>query len=172
VHDDTDARRWDADEAVSALYSAHYRSLVRLATMLLHDTGSAEEVVQDAFVAMHGRWSRLRDPDRAAGYLRQAVVNRARSALRHRGVAARHEVSPGPDQPGADVHALAAELRRDVVQALRRLPVRQREAVVLRYYADLSEAETAEVMGVSRGSVKTHASRGVAALRPHLERLA
>jgi RNA polymerase sigma-70 factor (sigma-E family) len=163
---------WEADEAVSALFAVHYRSLVRLATLLLHDTGSAEEVVQDAFVAMHGRWSRLRDPDRAAGYLRQAVVNRARSALRHRRVAARHPVLPAPHEPGADVDALATELRRDVVQALRRLPARQREAVVLRYYADLSEAQTAKVMGVSRGSVKTHASRGVAALRPYLERLA
>jgi DNA-directed RNA polymerase specialized sigma24 family protein len=68
---------WDADEAVSQLYGAHYTRLVRLATLLLRDQGAAEEIVQDCFVAMHGRWGRLRDPDKAAAYLRSAVVNRS-----------------------------------------------------------------------------------------------
>ncbi len=77
---------WDADQAVTALYSANYRSLVRLAAMLVRDAGTAEEVVQDAFVAMHGGWRRLRDPDKGLSYLRQSVVNRSRSVLRHRAV--------------------------------------------------------------------------------------
>jgi DNA-directed RNA polymerase specialized sigma24 family protein len=77
-----DTRR-DADEALVALYTAHYRSLVRLAALLLHDTAAAEDVVQDAFVAMHSSWRRLRDTDKALAYLRQAVVNRSRSRLRH-----------------------------------------------------------------------------------------
>src|SRR5690606_16201985 len=75
---------WDADTAVTALYSAHYRSLVRLAVLLVRDVATAEEVVQDAFVAIHGAWRRLRDPDKALAYLRQSVVNRSRSVLRHR----------------------------------------------------------------------------------------
>jgi len=99
----TDAlsRDLSSDEAVSALYSAHYVALVRLATMLLHDQGRAEEIVQDAFVSVHGRYWRLREPDKAVSYLRTAVVNRARSELRHRQVAAKHE----PDPPGADASA-------------------------------------------------------------------
>ena len=80
----------DADTCVEQLYAAHWRSLVRLSVLLVRDVGTAEEVVQDAFVAMHGRWSKLRDPDKALAYLRQAVVNRSRSALRHRAVVERH----------------------------------------------------------------------------------
>jgi RNA polymerase sigma-70 factor (sigma-E family) len=160
---------WDADEAVTALYGAHYRSLVRLAALLLRDVGAAEEVVQDAFVAMHGAWRRLRDPDRALSYLRQSVVNRSRSALRHRTVEARHQPRPMPDQPSAEYGALAALEHQAVMDALRRLPARQREALVLRYYLDLSEAEIAATMQVSRGAVKSHTSRGMSALRQLLE---
>ncbi len=158
-----------ADEAVTALYGAHYRSLVRLATLLLHDVGAAEEVVQDSFVAMHSGWRRLRDPDRAAAYLRQAVVNRSRSRLRHGKVVERHPVAPPPDVPSAEHTAMAAVERAEVLRALRALSPRQREAVVLRYYADLSEAQIAEAMGISAGAVKSHASRGLAALRIVLE---
>lgn len=158
---------WDADAAVEQLYAAHWRRLVRLSTLLVHDVGTAEEVVQDAFVAMHGRWERLRDPDLALAYLRQAVVNRSRSALRHRAVVTRHAqrqqvlvTAPGSDQPTLE------RARRDaVLDAVRALPRRQREVVALRYYLDLSEAEIAETLGISRGAVKSHASRGAAALR-------
>ena len=160
---------WDADAAVTALYAAHYRSLVRLAALLLQDNGGAEEVVQDAFVAMHGAWRRLRDPERALAYLRQSVVNRSRSTLRRRSVAARHVPAVAPDAASAEHGALAALERQALVDAVRALPRRQREAIVLRYYADLSEAEIATAMGVSTGSVKTHTSRGVAALRRALE---
>lgn len=164
---------WDADEAVTALYTAHYRSLVRLSALLVHDAGTAEEIVQDAFVAMHGRWARLREPDKALAYLRQAVVNRSRSALRHRKVVERHSAGQELlDSPSAE-HTVMVGLRHDaVIAALRRLPTRQRETLVLRYYADLSEAEIAETMGISRGAVKSHASRGLAALRPILEQMA
>ena len=75
--------RWDADEAVTQLYAAHYTGLVRLAALLVRHSGEAEEIVQDAFVAMHGKWRGLREPERALGYLRRIVVNRARSAQRH-----------------------------------------------------------------------------------------
>ena len=89
--------RQDADEALIALYTAHYRSLVRMAALLLHDTAAAEDVVQDAFVAMHGSWRRLRDTDKALAYLRQAVVNRARSRLRHLKVVERKTPAPLPE---------------------------------------------------------------------------
>lgn len=157
--------RLDADSAVEQLYAGHYRQLVRLAVLLVRDRETAEEVVQDAFVAMHGRWSRLRDPDNAAAYLRQAVVNRARSALRHRGVVERHRPTAVPDEPGADEAVLAADRRRQVLDALARLSDRQREVLTLRYFLDLSEQEIASTLGISPGSVKSHASRGAAALR-------
>jgi RNA polymerase sigma-70 factor (sigma-E family) len=157
--------RWDADTAVEELYAAHYRRLVRLAVLLVRDQETAEEVVQDAFVAMHGRWRSLREPDKGVAYLRQTVVNRARSVLRHRGVQARY-VAPVPaDHPGVDLDLLASERRTAVLDALRALPERQREVLALRYYLDLPEADIAATLGISRGAVKSHASRGVAALR-------
>ncbi len=158
---------WDADAALEQLYAAHWRGLVRLAVLLLRDQGAAEEVVQDTFVAMHGRWSRLRDPDKALAYLRQTVVNRSRSALRHRGVVQRYAArQPAPlDEPGADNGVAAATRRTAVLDAMRALPERQREVLALRYYLDLSEAEIADALGIARGSVKAHASRGAATLR-------
>jgi RNA polymerase sigma-70 factor (sigma-E family) len=161
---------WDADEAVTQLYSAHYRSLVRLAALLLRDVGAAEEIVQDSFIAMHGSWRRLRDHDRALAYLRQSVVNRSRSALRHRSVVQRHAPAPMPDHASAEHAALETLEREDVIRALHRLPRRQREVLVLRYYVDLSEAQIADAIGISRGAVKSHASRGMAALRLSLEK--
>jgi RNA polymerase sigma-70 factor (sigma-E family) len=165
--------RWDADTAVEELYAAHYRQLVRLSVLLVRDVATAEEVVQDAFVAMHGRWRGLREPDKALAYLRQAVVNRSRSVLRHRGVreryAATHEAPHLTDAPAADEPVLLTDRRTRVLDALRALPARQREVLALRYYLDLSEADIAAVLGISRGAVKSHASRGAAALRPLLK---
>jgi len=161
--------RWDADTAVEQLYAGHYRALVRLSVLLVRDPETAEEVVQDSFVAMHGRWRSLREPDQALAYLRQSVVNRSRSVLRRRGVQSRHAPAPPADLPGADEHALAAARRDRVLEALRALPTRQREVIALRYYLDLSEADIADALGISRGAVKVHASRGVAALRTLME---
>ncbi len=154
----------DADAAVEQLYAAHWRQLVRLSVLLVHDQAAAEDAVQDAFVAMHGHWSRLRDPDKALAYLRQAVVNRSRSALRHRVVVERHARSApgegtvdGPSYGGARCDAVRA--------ALLQLSARQREVLVLRHYLDWSEAQIADALGISPGSVKAHAHRGSAALR-------
>lgn len=162
--------RWSADEALEHLYAAHWRGLVRLGVLLLHDQGAAEEVVQDAFVATHGHWSRLRDPERALAYLRRTVVNRSRSALRHRTVVDRYVARQRrPDEvPGVDRDLMAHERRAAVLTALAALSERQREVVVLRYFLDLSEAEIAETLGISRGAVKSHASRAAAALRTSL----
>ena len=164
------AVEWDADRAVTAIYSEHYRSLVRLAAFLVRDTSTAEEVVQDSFVAMHGAWRRLRDTDKALSYLRQSVVNRSRSVLRHRMVVDKNTPKPPPDMPSAEHGAIIQLERSAVVSALRALPDRQREALVLRYYGDLSEAQIASVMGISRGAVKSHTARAMAALRAVLER--
>ncbi len=166
---DAGAARWDADAAVEELYATHYRRLVRLSVLLVRDVETAEEVVQDSFVAMHGRWRSLRDPEKGLAYLRQTVVNRSRSVLRRRGVAARHVPTPMPDAGPADEGVLAQARRTQVLDALRALPDRQREVIALRYYLDMSEAEIAETLGISRGSVKSHASRGAAALRHLLE---
>jgi RNA polymerase sigma-70 factor (sigma-E family) len=160
---------WSADRAVMELYAAHYRSLVRLAAVLVRDTPTAEEVVQDAFVALHGGWQRLRDADKALAYLRQAVVNRSRSVLRHRAVAGPSLQQGPPGRPGAAHDALVALERDSVRTVLRDLPDRQREAIMLRYYADLSEEEIAAAMGISCGAVRSHTARGMSALRAALE---
>lgn len=160
---------WNAHQIVTEIYQAHYKSLVRLALLLVHDVPTAEEVVQDAFEAMHTASRRLRDTERALSYLRQSVVNKSRSVLRHRTVVDKNAPKPGPDEPSAEHDALVAIERNEVITALRTLPGRQREALVLRYYVDLSEAEIASAMGISRGAVKSHTARGMSALRSILE---
>jgi len=166
--DGTDGTPRTADEAVAVLYGTHWGPMVRLATLLTRDASVAEEVVQDAFVALHRRWAGLRDPGAAHGYLRTSVVNNARSALRHREVAERHR-QPGPPEPdGPEERAVRSSEDARVLAGLRTLSRRQQEVLVLRYYADMSEHEIAETLGMSRGAVKSHAHRGVAALRSHL----
>jgi len=160
---------WDVTRAVTAMYTTHYRSLVRLAVLLVRDVATAEEVVQDSFIAMHAAWRRLRDTEKALSYLRQSVVNRSRSVLRHRVVVDKNAPKPAPDMPSAEQGAISLLERSAVIAALRTLPPRQREALVLKYYADLSEAQIATAMGISRGAVKSHTARGVAALRVVLE---
>jgi RNA polymerase sigma-70 factor (sigma-E family) len=159
----------DADRAITAMYHAEYRSLVRMSAVLLGDVGTAEEVVQDSFVAMHAAWRRLRDADKALHYLRRSVLNRSRSVLRHRIVVDKHLPAREPDMPSAEQSAITQIERSAVVAALRTLPDRQREALVLRYYLDLSEEEVAAAMRISRGAVKSHTARGKAALRSVLE---
>jgi len=170
-----DPRTWDADTAVTALYPAHYRYLVRTAALLVRDAATAEEVVQEAFVGLYRAWPRLRDPQAALGYLRTSTVNGCRSVLRRRGTAEASlhllDVPAGSDGGSVDDPAGAVAQRRAVLDRLGALPERQREVLVLRYYGDLSEAEIAEALGVSAGAVKSYASRGLAALRPDLEQL-
>ena len=153
--------------AIRELYGAHYPSLVRLAGMFVRDAGAAEEIVQDAFLALSGAWSRLHDTCNAGAYLRQSVINRCKSALRHRAVEDKY--APILASRGSTEQAVMTLLDRSaLVVALRGLPARQREAIVLRFYADLSQAEAAKAMGISRGAVNSHAARGMAALRQAL----
>lgn len=159
----------DAVRGTAALYAAHYQSLVGLAVLLLRDVATAEEVVQDSFVAMHANWRRLRDSGKALPYLRQCVVNKSRSVVRHRIIVDRHALQLLPDMPSAEQGAMALLERSAVVAALHELSARQREAVVLRYYAEFSEAQIASAMGISRGAVKSHTARAISALRDVLE---
>jgi RNA polymerase sigma-70 factor (sigma-E family) len=154
-----------ADEAVTALYQTHHAALVRAAALLVGDVATAEDVVQDSFIAMHRAWWRLRDTSRALPYLRRAVINRSRSVLRHRVVADHHPPRAVPELPSAEDSALAVVRRSSVLAALSALPARQREVVVLRYYADLSEAQIAAAMGISTGAVKSHIARAKDSLR-------
>jgi RNA polymerase sigma-70 factor (sigma-E family) len=154
------------EDPLAALHREHYRSLVRLASLLVSDRESAEEVVQDAFVRLHLRWRGLRDVDKAPAYLRSAVLNGARSLLRKRKVRDRHAERRTVvlSEPAAEFGALDGADHDRMVAALRQLAPRQREALVLRYYLDLSEADMADAMGVSAGSVKTHLHRGLATM--------
>ncbi|MCX6395640.1 MAG: SigE family RNA polymerase sigma factor [Propionibacteriales bacterium] len=163
-----DAARTDADTALTELYAGHYARLVRLAVLLVREQGLAEDVVQDAFVAMHQRWQRI-DQGTAPAYLAKSVVNRSRSALRHRSVVARNRPEPPPDAAPADTEVLASAHRAAVLDGLAALPTRQREVLVMRYYLDYSEREIANALGISQGAVKSHASRGAAALRQTLQ---
>ena len=156
----------DAARAVSALYTAHAVGLIRLAVIMLGDRPAAEDVVQDAFCGLYLRWGQLADPARALGYVRSSTLNGCRSELRHR-VRAQRRDSQAPAQvlaASAEQAALVGEEHRQVLGALRRLPDRQREALVLRFYLDLTEPEIAQSMGVSPGTVKSTTSRGLAAL--------
>jgi RNA polymerase sigma-70 factor (sigma-E family) len=170
-------RGWAADAALTNLYAAHWHSLVRLSWLLVRDQHVAEETVQDAFVAMHSRWSQLRDQDLALAYLRRCVVNSSRSVLRHRRVEDRYlsaettaRTSHGmTTEPSAETRALEHAAGDRLVSALGRLPRRQREVLTLRYYLDLTEAQIADALNISTGSVKAHAHRGLAALRSDVE---
>jgi RNA polymerase sigma-70 factor (sigma-E family) len=157
------------DAELSDLYREHYRSLVRMAAMLLDDVALAEEAVQDAFVQLHHSWGRVAEPSKRAAYLRSIVLNNARSRARRRTLGRRLEIVRSSDDVSAETSVVRNEDRREVLAALRTLPDRQRECLMLRYYLDLSEAEIADTLGISTGSVKTHTHRGLAALERALE---
>ena len=161
----------DADAAITELYERHHAEMVRTAVLLLRDQALAEDVVHDSFIKVHRRWATLDDRAAAIGYLHRSVVNGCRSAQRRRVVASRWVRRQNPREQRtapADHAVLDAEQRDAVLDALADLPRRQREVMTLRYYRDLSEEEIADALGISRGSVKTHASRGASALRDAL----
>jgi len=149
------------------LFHTHFRAMVRLAAMLGAD--DPEDTAQEAFVRLHGRARALRDPHAAVGYLRTTVVNLTRSRQRHLSVVRRHPEESPPEVTSAEHDVVRREAGRDLVAAIGRLSPRHREALVLRYWLDLSEAEMADAMGVSRGTVKAHVSRGLAALAALME---
>jgi len=157
----------DARQHVSALYQAHALGLVKLAVLMTGDQLAAEDVVQDAFLGLYRRWSKLDDPANALTYVRSAVLNGCRDALRQRARRDRRDraaASAWEPLPSAEAAALLSEDHRRILAAVRLLPDRQREALVHRFYLGLSEEETARVMRISRGTVKSTTSRAVAAL--------
>jgi RNA polymerase sigma-70 factor (sigma-E family) len=154
------------------LYAAHYRPLLKLASLLLDERTTCEEVVQDAFLAVIRRGLDSVDGSKTPAYLRSAVLNGARSHLRRRVV--RDRVRPlRPVASGTvgspEARAEQRDDERAVLESLKTLPARQREVLVLRYWMELSEAEIADTLGISAGSVKTHAHRGLHALATILE---
>jgi RNA polymerase sigma-70 factor (sigma-E family) len=157
----------DPQRVYQDLFHAHFSAMVRLAAVLGAD--DPEDVAQEAFVRLHRRSAALRDPHAAIGYLRTTVVNLTRSRLRHLSVVRRHRPAAPEDAASAEHHAVRRESSRELVDALGRLSARHREALVLRYWLDLSEAEMAEAMSISRGTVKSHVSRGLDALAALME---
>ena len=151
-------------QQVTALYQAHALGLVRLAVLMVGDQPTAEDVVQEAFLGLYRRWPALKDPERALAYARSSVLNGCRMALRARFRRDKISLTVPDDIESAEATALLGEASREVIAALRRLPARQREAVVLRYYLDMTENQAAQAMRVSRGTVKSATSRGLAAL--------
>ncbi len=146
------------------LYDQQYRTMVKLASMYVDDTTAAEEVVQDAFVKLVSGGYRIEDA-RQVAYLRQMVLNGARSALRKRKVRRAYNPDDPGTAPSAEVGGVASAERERVMAAIRQLPKNQSNVILLRYYLELSEAEIAETLGIARGSVKSHAHRGLKKLR-------
>lgn len=158
----------DADRAVTELYAMHYRSLVRAAALLVPDLATAEKVVQDSFVAMHSAWPRLPGTDAPLSYLHRSVVDRSRSVLRHRVVAGRPGAKRAPGRSDGGREAGIQLECSALVSALRALPARQREVLVLRYLADLPDHQIASATGISQDAVASHTAQAVAALRAEL----
>ena len=152
----------DAEAAVTALYQEHALGLVRLAHVMLGDRAAAEDVVQEAFGGLYRRWKQLADTDRALQYVRSSVLNGCRSVLRRRRTA-EMVTAHQPPVVSAETTALASEERREVMRALRRLPDRQREVLVLRFYLDEREAEIARIMGIRPSTVRSTTSRALTA---------
>lgn len=158
----TQTSQAEADQAVAALYREHAVGLIRLAVVMLGDRPAAEDVVQEAFCGLYRRWRYLSHPAKSLPYVRSAVLNGCRSVMRRTKRDVRMAAEPAA--ASAEYDALVGEEHRAVLQAVRKLPPRQREALVLRYFEDLGEAEIARSMGISRGTVKSTLSRGIAAL--------
>jgi RNA polymerase sigma-70 factor (sigma-E family) len=159
--------RWvtsdDAEAAVGALYQAHALPLIRLAYITLGDRASAEDVVQDAFCGLFKRWEHLAESGKALPYVRASVLNGCRSVLRHRAVL-RRRVTHQVTVESAEAAMLSGEERSQLMRAVRRLPTRQREALVLRFYLDLPDDEIARVMGVRPSTVRSTMHRALGAL--------
>ena len=147
------------------LFHTQRLALVRLAVLLVDEQPLAEDIVQEAFAELHARWSKLTDPHKALAYLRTSVVNRSRSALRRRRTARAYVPPHEPPLDSPEVELVLAEDQREVLAAVRRLPERQRQVLVLRYWSDLTEAEIAAALGITRGTVKSTASRALDALQ-------
>jgi RNA polymerase sigma-70 factor (sigma-E family) len=159
-----------AEAAVEALYQGHAPGLIRLAYVMLGDRPASEDVVQEAFCGLYRHWEHLTGPDRALSYLRSSVLNGCRSALRRQAVR-RAVVMFQPPAASAEALVLSGEERQEVMQAVRRLPARQREVLVLRFYLDLPDDEIARLMSIRPSTVRSAAARALEALGRALKEL-
>jgi DNA-directed RNA polymerase specialized sigma24 family protein len=159
----------DVSRTVAALYQEHYLSLVRLAVLLVSDLTAAEEIVQEAFADLHGTWRTLPGPDAGLRYLRRSLIRRSRAtASQQAGAAAGLGAGAAAGAGAVPGAGAAAGAGAGLLPALRALPARQREVLVLRYFADLPEAEIAAVTGTRIAVVRTYATRGMSSLRAGL----
>jgi RNA polymerase sigma-70 factor (sigma-E family) len=158
----------DSDRLVIALFQQEGQSLVRLARLFVDDRNAAEDLVQEAFIRLARSAHRIKDETRAAAYLRSIVLNLARDNNRRGLVSLRHHLPLDDRRASTEDEIELREDQREVIGALRDLPHRQRNALVLRYYEELGIDEIAAAMGISRNSVKTHLTRGLAALERRL----
>ena len=158
----------DVDALVVNLFRQEASSLVRLARLFVDDRNAAEDLVQEAFIRLARSAHRLRDPEKAPAYLRSIVLNLARDDNRRGLVSLRHHL-PSDDQASVDDQITLREDQQRVIDALRELPHRQRDCIVLRYYDELGIDDIATTLGISRNSVKTHLSRGLDSLERKLE---
>ncbi|MDQ1714349.1 MAG: hypothetical protein QOC60_294 [Frankiaceae bacterium] len=151
---------------IDALYREHSRAAYGLAYVLTTNPALAEDLVHDAFISVVSKRGQLRDPNAFAGYLRRAIINAANSHFRHQKVVSTF-VQRGPDPSIGDATdpATVVDAEHTLGAALRRLPERQRLAIVCRFYLDMSELQTAEALACRPGTAKTLVSRGLASLR-------
>jgi RNA polymerase sigma-70 factor (sigma-E family) len=166
---DDHGRRWPDDRGFREYVTSRSGSLLRMAYLLTRNRADAEDLVQSALAKTYQAWDRIEDRNALDGYVRRAMVNTHISWWRRRRVE-EYPTDEIPDRPVAD-HTGDSELQDALRRALGRLPSRMRAAVVLRYYEDMSEAEIAEILGISQGTVKSTVSRGVAKLRIDAELL-
>lgn len=157
----------EREALVARLFDGHYASMLRLATLL--GAEDPENIAAEAFYEIYRKWRKLRKPEAAEAYLRSVVVNLTRMQIRHIQVARRHAEAPGEPMVSAETSALLRDDQQALVAALRALPARQREALVLRHWMGLKECEIAAAMDISVGSVKTHTARGLASLTQAME---
>lgn len=157
-----------ADELVVRLFREEGSSLVRLARLFVDDRNAAEDLVQEAFIRLARSAPDIRDVTRAAAYLRSIVLNLARDHNRRGLVSLRHHLPFDDRRASVEDEIDVRDDQRMVLEALRDLPYRQRDCLVLRYYHELGIDGIAETLGVSRNSVKTHLQRGLAALERRL----
>ncbi|MGI9602670.1 MAG: RNA polymerase sigma factor [Acidimicrobiales bacterium] len=158
----------DRDALIEDMYHRHARGLVRMARLFVDDRNAAEDLVQEAFIRLSRSAGRIREPHKAAAYLRSIVLNLARDHNRRGLVSLRHRLPLDRRVAAVEDTVVVAEEHEQVLDALRELPTRQRDCLILRYYDELGIDEIADTLGVSRNSVKTHLTRGMRALERSL----
>jgi RNA polymerase sigma-70 factor (sigma-E family) len=164
----TDARPTDIDAFVTAMYREHADGLVRMVRLFVDDRNAAEDLVQEAYIRLARSAGRIEDHRKAAAYLRSIVLNLARDQNRRGLVSLRHQLPRDEREASVEDTVVLAEDHRRVVDALRVLPPRQRDCLILRYYDELGVDEIADTLGISRNSVKTHLTRGMRSLEAHI----